>query len=109
MNRSVELFYKPPKDEVFNELKNVCISFWGNLDDTFGYATEKINFLKNLSNEGCNFSMMVKMIHPISRAIIASNLSLETRNEVSMRIYGWEEDNHDEFDFFNIWNIKNNM
>jgi hypothetical protein len=43
----------------------------------------------------------------VSREIIAKSLSLETRNEISMRIYGWEVEN--EFDFFNIWNINNNL
>ena len=38
---------------------------------------------------------------------IAKALSLETRNEISMRMYGWEKEN--EFDFFNIWNIDNNL
>jgi hypothetical protein len=47
------------------------------------------------------------MIHPVSREIIAKVLSLETRNEISMRLYGWEKEN--EFDFFNIWNIDNNL
>ena len=47
------------------------------------------------------------MIHPVSREYIAKCLSLETRNEISMRMYGWENEN--EFDFFNIWNINNNI
>ena len=51
--------------------------------------------------------MMIQMIHPVSRQIIAKGLSLETRNEISMRMYGWEKEN--EFDFFNIWNIDNNI
>ena len=103
---TVELFYTPPKDEYFEELRKLCISFWRTFDEV-EYVEEKVNRIKNLTNEGANFVMMVQMIHPVAREIIAKALSLETRNEISMRLYGWETEN--EFDFFNIWNIDNNI
>ena len=106
MDKSVELFYTPPKDECFEELRTICIRFWRSFDEV-EYVDEKINRIKNLKNEGCNFVMMIQMIHPVSREIIAKVLSLETRNEISMRLYGWEKEN--EFGFFNIWNIDNNL
>jgi hypothetical protein len=107
MEKSVKLFYTPPREESFNELREVCIRFWNTFDDKFGYATEKIDRIKDLPNDGPNFVMMVQMIHPVAREVISKLLSLETRNEISMRLYGWEKEN--EFDFFNIWNIDNNI
>jgi hypothetical protein len=107
MEKSVKLFYTPPREESFNELREVCIRFWNTFDDKFGYATEKIDRIKDLPNDGPNFVMMVQMIHPVAREVISKLLSLETRNEISMRLYGWEKEN--EFDFFNIWNIDNNV
>ena len=107
MEKSVKLFYTPPREESFNELKEACIKFWNTFDDEFGYATEKIDRIKDLPNDGPNFVMMVQMIHPVAREVISKLLSLETRNEISMRLYGWEKE--DEFDFFNIWNIDNNI
>ena len=106
MDKSVKLFYTPPKDELFEELRTICIRFWRTFDEV-EFVEEKINRIKNLKNQGCDFVSMVQMIHPISREVIAKALSLETRNEISMRLHGWEKDN--EFDFFNIWNIKNNL
>ena len=103
---TVELFYTPPKDECFEELKSLCVRFWRAFDEV-EYVDEKIDRIKNLKNESCYFVMMIQMIHPVSRQIIAKGLSLETRNEISMRMYGWEKEN--EFDFFNIWNIDNNI
>ena len=103
---TVELFYTPPKDECFEELRKLCISFWRSFNEV-EYVEEKVNRIKDLTNEGSNFVMMVQMIHPVAREIIAKALSLETRNEISMRLYGWETEN--EFDFFNIWNIDNNI
>ena len=46
------------------------------------------------------------MVHQNNREIIAKHLSLETRNEISMRLYGFDDN---EFDPFNIWDIKNNL
>jgi len=106
MDKSVELFYKPPKDECFEELRTICIRFWRTFDEV-EYVEEKINRVKNLKNKGCDFVTMVQMIHQNSREVLAKSLSLETRNEISMRLYGWEKEN--EFDPFNIWNIDNNL
>jgi len=115
---SIQLFYKPPKDEYFDELKRLCIRFW-EVYEEYPLFTEhakkliedfrqsKINQIKDLRNEGTNFMSMILMIHPMTRKVIAKHLSLETRNEISMRLYGCEEEN--EFDPFNIWNIKNNI
>jgi len=115
MDKSVELFYKPPKDKYFEELKSLCIRFWEVFpEDTFydnkrlklekEYANEKIEQIRNLKNESCNFVSMVQMIHQNYRYILSNLLSLETRNEISMRLYEREEEN--EFDTFNIWKIK---
>ena len=115
MDRSVELFYKPPKDKYFEELKYLCIRFWEvfpedtsytneRLEMEREYANEKIERIQNLKNESCNFVSMVQMIHQNYRYILSNLLSLETRNEISMRLYGWEQEN--EFDPFNIWKIK---
>jgi hypothetical protein len=115
MDKSVELFYKPPKDEYFEELKSLCIRFWKvypedtsytdeRLEMEREYANEKIERIQNLKNESCNFVSMVQMIHQNYRHILSNLLSLETRNEISMRLYGWEKEN--ELDPFNIWKIR---
>lgn len=106
MDKSVKLFYTPPKDECFDELRKICILFWRAFDE-IEYVEEKINKINGLKNEGSNFIGMVQMIHQNSREILSKHLSLETRNEISMRLYGWEKEN--EFDPFNIWNIDNNI
>jgi hypothetical protein len=106
MDKSVELFYKPPKDKYFEELKLSCIRFWRSFDEV-DYVDEKIGRINDLKNEGSNFISMIQMIHPTSRKLISNILSLDTRNQISMRLYGWEETN--EFDPFNIWNIDNNI
>ena len=116
-----ELYYKPPKDKCFEELKQACIRFWSSFPEFHlwdekqeqlerEYIQSKIDEIKDLKNEGSNFVSMVQMIHPISREVIARLLSVETRHAVSIRLYGWE-DGWDEGsnlnDPFNILNVEN--
>ena len=42
MDKSVKLFYTPPKDECFEELRTICIRFWRTFDEV-EYVEEKIN------------------------------------------------------------------
>jgi hypothetical protein len=115
--KSIELFYTPPKDEYFEELKSLCIRFWLAFPEFSmwdekqeqlerEYAQSKIDLINSLKNEGSNFVTMVQMIHQNSRQVLSKCLSLETRNEISMRLYGFDDN---EFDPFNIWNIQNNI
>ena len=100
----IEYYYKQPKQEYFDELKSACIKFWKAFDDQFGYATEKINQIKDLENNYSNYMMMVKMFHQLNWEILAEMLSLETRNDISIRLNAGVE--HCETDFFDIWGIN---
>lgn len=108
---SVTKFYTTPSDKCFEELRNVCIRFWklyrdvtNEVDDK--YINEKIDRIKNLSNNGPNFVSMVQMIHQNYRVVIAKALSYETRLQVSLRLYGFDSSEFDPFDVFNIENMK---
>ena len=45
MDKSVKLFYTPPKDECFEELRTICIRFWRTFDEV-EYVDEKINRIR---------------------------------------------------------------
>jgi len=98
---NIEYYYKQPKQEYFDELKKACIKFWRAFDDQFGYATEKINSIKDLENNSTNYMMMVKMFHQLNWEVLAELLSLEVRNDISIRLNAGVESV--ETDFFNIW------
>ncbi len=36
-----KLYYTPPTDEVFNDVKNNALSIWESYDNTFGYVDKK--------------------------------------------------------------------
>jgi hypothetical protein len=96
-----KIYYKPPKQECFDDLKSACIRYFKTFDNDFGYADEKIKTLESLENVGGNFMTMVKMFHPLAWEVIAELLTLETRVHISARL---EDGGHSlETDFFNIW------
>ena len=98
---NIEYYYKQPKQEYFDELKKACIKIWGMFDNQFGYTTEKIDTIKDLENTPTNYMMMVKMYHVSYWEILAELLSLEVRNDISIRLNAGVESV--ETDFFDIW------
>lgn len=81
-----DLYYTPPDQKYFNEVKRKSIEIWRTYDDTFGYATGKIDKIKDLKNVGDNFMYMVAMFDIVNQLKLAINLSEECRFEISRRI-----------------------
>ena len=43
------LYYTTPDQALFDELKEKCIEIWQTYDDTYNYATNKVNQIKSFS------------------------------------------------------------
>ena len=48
MMNSVELFYTPPKDEYFEELKSLCIRFWEVYEEFHLFSEEGQRLMKEI-------------------------------------------------------------
>lgn len=79
-------YYEAPKDETFDELKEKCIELWKEYDDTYGYATQKVDRIKELENIRDNFMYMFSMLDSHNQAVILSRLSSETESEITVRL-----------------------
>jgi hypothetical protein len=88
------LYYTPPTKKQFNELKEKAIEIWRGYDDTHGYASEKINKIKDLENVGDNFMFMVAMFDFPNQQKLAAKLSEGTKKAVAKRLKagGWGSD-----------------
>lgn len=80
------LYYKPPKKEYFDEVKIRAISIWASYDNTYGYATEKINKIKDLKNTEGNFMYMVAMFDGQNQAKLAKSLSDGAKKAIANRL-----------------------
>lgn len=81
-----ELYYTPPSDEQFNELKEKAIQIWQDYDNTHGYVDEKVKRIKDIQNIQDNFMYVVAMFDTINQHKLANKLSQETRKSVKDRM-----------------------
>jgi hypothetical protein len=83
------LYCTPPSGEHFNHLKEKAIELWKEIDtddDKYGYATSKINRIKNLVNVANNFMYIVAMFDIYNQCKLADKLTTFTRFEISQRL-----------------------
>jgi hypothetical protein len=83
---SVELYYVPPKDTIFHEVKLRAIELWGTYDNTYGYSSEKINRIRNLENVGDNFMYIFAMFDVHNQSKIMRLLSEDARLAINQRL-----------------------
>ena len=79
-------YYEAPTDAIFNEVKAKAISIWKTYDDTYGYASEKINAIKDLANIQDNVMYIVAMFDGINQANLAELLSEDSRTAIRERM-----------------------
>ncbi len=75
-------YYQAPSQEIFDEIKEAATEIWNSYDDTYGYATEKINQIKDLKNirdnawtivamfDGSNQGKLLDLVSPEAADII---------------------------------------
>lgn len=73
-------YYTAPSDEVFNTIKEASIDIWNTYDDSFGYATEKIDRIKNIPNFKDNTCYMVAMFDGENCQKLLTSVGGETKN-----------------------------
>lgn len=81
-----ELYYTPPTDQQFKELKEKAIEIWSVLGDEPSYAEEKISRIKDIPNVSDNFMYIVAMFDINNQTILAHAVSYETRMAVRERL-----------------------
>ena len=81
-----KLYYTPPTDEQFNELKEKAIEIWSTMGDEPSYSQEKIGRIKDIENVGDNFMYIVAMFDQNNQQKLSDKLENETRGAVAERI-----------------------
>ncbi len=75
---SQELYYTAPSDKIFRDIKENAIKIWRSYDDTHGYATEKIDRIKDIPNSEDNYMYMVAMFDSTNQAKLLKMVDSET-------------------------------
>lgn len=82
----INLYYTPPNDDIFEEVKKCSIKIWQRYDNQFGYVDEKVNKIKNLENIKDNFMYMVAIFDMNNQSLLANILSDEAKKEIRDRM-----------------------
>ena len=81
-----KLYYTPPTNEQFNELKEKAIEVWKKYDNKHGYVDEKVNSIKDIQNVGDNFMYILSMYDIFNQKKVISKLSNETKKAIRIRM-----------------------
>jgi hypothetical protein len=81
-----ELYYTPFSEKEFSEIKEAAIEIWQLYDDTYGYASGKIDEIKNVKNIRDNGMYIIAMFDSENQQRLSKMLTSATRVAVSARI-----------------------
>ena len=81
-----KLYYSPPTDEQFNELKEKAIELWSGMGSEPSYSKEKIDSIKDVGNVEGNFMLLLAMFDSGNQAKVISKLSEETKEAIKVRM-----------------------
>ena len=79
-----KLYYTPPSDEVFTDMKSAATEIWNGYEDP--YKSEKLDRIKDIQNVGDNFMYLFAMFDMNNQRKVVSSLSEKTRDELSARM-----------------------
>lgn len=75
-------YYDAPSDDVFNEIKKRAVDIWQTYDDTYGYATEKIEYVNSITNVKDNWGTIIGMFDQDNQRRLLAKLSPDAREKV---------------------------
>lgn len=80
------LYYTAPSEGSFNDMKENAMKIWQTYDDSYGYASEKIDQIKDIENLQDNFVFMFSMFDISNQKKLISALKLDTRKDLRERL-----------------------
>jgi hypothetical protein len=88
------LYYTPPDERMFNELKASAIQLWTAIERNEGDAEDKLTQIQGMQNIEDNFMYIVAMFDEGNREKLADMLSGKTRKAVSLRMIDGRQPEH---------------
>ena len=70
-------------DKTFEELRAEAIKIWQTYDDTYGYASEKINYINSFGNVKDNYGTIIGMFDSDNQAKLFNAVGDEARRLIS--------------------------
>ena len=81
-----KLYYTPPSDECFEDLKQAAIKVWNRYVDEPNYVKEKVDMIKDVKNIKDNFMFILGMFDCHNQRRVANHLTTDTINAINERL-----------------------
>lgn len=81
-----KLYYFPPEDWQFDELKREAIALWSTMGSEPTYSQEKIGRIKDIKNVEDNFMYILAMFDVFNQKKVIKKLSKETKQAIMERL-----------------------
>lgn len=79
-----KLYYTPPSDEIFNDMKQVSLQIWKNYEEP--YRSEQCARIVDIKNVGDNFMYMLAMMDPFNQKMLGLKVKPETKEALRERL-----------------------
>ncbi len=66
-----------PSQEIYNEMKSIATQVWLSYDNTYGYVTEKLNYINNIENIEDNAMVFYRMFDNSNQETFRANATLQ--------------------------------
>ena len=71
-----------PSQEIYNEMKSIAASIWSTYDNTYGYVTDKLNYINSIGNIQDNAMVFYRMFDNNNQETFRANASNEVINYI---------------------------
>lgn len=84
--QDIKSYYTAPSDKVFEDCRKNAIKIWKTYDDEFGYASEKVDRIRDIGNISDNFMYIVAMFDIENQEKLLNMVKPETKKEIVNRL-----------------------
>ena len=85
MTDTTKLYYLPPEEILFEEMKSIAITIWRDLNDPYD-SPDKIRDIQNMKNIGDNFMTILAMFDEGNQWLLMKYASEELQQAIRDRI-----------------------
>lgn len=84
-----EQYYTAPSQEIFDSIKRASIALWLTYDDTYQYATKKVERIKDIENVKDNWGYLIAMFDYQNQQKLLALLDREDAHELVADVLAW--------------------
>lgn len=86
--KDFNLWYIPPEQHILDDMYNTARDIWLTYDDTYGYATEKIEYLNHMKRNTRDYMLAWTMFDDTNQNKFAAKLQPESKEYLKRVVLG---------------------